>query len=169
MPKRIVDGPGIWESHKIRQVQPPELRAEFANLIPLATANGVFECCEYQIYSKVYSFNRDGWSPEEVRAMLDEFERVKLLFRWVDGAGKKYGFWVGIDKKGRLPSKKRQDEKHEATEPEVPADLLDKFLSNSAVPRRDTTATNREPYREPNGQSWLHGTGIGSGTGLGSC
>src|ERR1700731_2689460 len=98
MPKRIVDGPGIWESHKLRQVQPPEWRAEFANLIPLAMANGVFECCPYQIYSKVYNFNRKGWSPEQVLAMLTEFERVKLLFRWEDSTGKIYGFWVGIDK-----------------------------------------------------------------------
>ena len=35
MPKRIVDGEGVWRSDKIAQVQPPAWRAEFADAYDL--------------------------------------------------------------------------------------------------------------------------------------
>jgi hypothetical protein len=43
MPKRVIDGEGLWHSDKLALVEPPSFRAEYACLLPLALANGVFE------------------------------------------------------------------------------------------------------------------------------
>jgi len=131
MPKRVVDGPGIWLSHKLRAVFPVEFRAEFANLIPLAMANGVFECDPDLIWSTVYSFNRPDWSRDRVEKLLDEYARVKLLFRWQTNDNKIWGFWVGITKPGRLPSASRLNDRHEKLGPEPPKELLENFLSST--------------------------------------
>jgi len=125
MPKRIVDGDAIWTSDKLGQVQPVSFRAEYTNLLPLALGNGVFECEPRKIYLKVYGYNRPDITPDIVASILDEFERVKLLFRWQD-AGKLWGFWIGIDQPGRLPAPSRT--KHEKQGPDVPRDELSAFL-----------------------------------------
>ena len=36
MPKRVIDGEGLWRSEKLARVQPEKFRAEYANQIPLA-------------------------------------------------------------------------------------------------------------------------------------
>ena len=103
MPKRVLDGEGLWRSDKLAQVKPPSRRAEYANLVPLALANGTFEAGSRRIWSTVYSCNRPDVSAKDVEEILAEFERVKLLFRWTDAAtGKMWGYWIGIDKPGRL-------------------------------------------------------------------
>lgn len=136
MPKRIIDGEGVWRSEKLLEVS-AQYRAEFANLIPLALANGAFELGASRsiwgrrIHSIVYSFNRPDVTPEMVDAILGEFYRAKLLFVWADVTGKYWGYWVGIDKPGRLPSASRQDKKHEATGAEPPADELQKYLEST--------------------------------------
>lgn len=133
MPKRIVDGEGVWRSDKVAQVQPPNWRAEFANLIPLALANGTFEAVPRRIWSTVYSYNRPDVTPEIVEQILAEFERVKLLFRWTDAAtGKMWGFWVGIDKPGRLPGESRRG-RNEAVGLTPPVDQLRKFLASNGI------------------------------------
>ncbi len=109
MPKRVVDGEGLWRSDKLARVEPPRWRAEYANLIPLAFSNGVFEVNPRRIWSAVYSYNRPDVAPEEVADILDELARVGMLFRWTDGGtGKVWGYWVGSDKAGRLPGKSRR-------------------------------------------------------------
>src|ERR1700677_2195708 len=168
MPKRIVDGPGVWKSEKIAQVQPVAFRAEFANLIPLATANGTFECSPQLILHEVYGFNRPDWTLKKVTALLEELGRVKLLFRWTEPSGKAWGYWVGIDKKGRLPSKKRQDEKHETCGPDVPEHLLAKFLSDSLLDGGNQSGTKQGANGSLLGDQWLHGTGTGTGFGIGT-
>jgi hypothetical protein len=48
-----------------------------------------------------YAYNRPDRKPEDVATILDAFEQAKLLFLWtVDG--KTWGYWVGIEKEGRL-------------------------------------------------------------------
>jgi hypothetical protein len=128
MPKRIVDGEALWGSDTLALVKPESIRSEYANLIPLALANGVFECDHRHIWTAVYSFNRPSVTQDEVNSMLNEFERVKLLFRWRDQeSGKLWGFWVKIDKPGRLPAPTRQG--HEKLGPNPPEDLLRAFLA----------------------------------------
>jgi hypothetical protein len=159
MPKRIIDGEGIWKSDKIAAIEPPRYRAEYANLLPLAMANGSFECNARSIWATCYGYNRPDVTPEDVVAILDEFERVKLLFRWAV-AGKAWGFWVGIDKPGRLPSEARQRERHEKTGEIVPQDKLHDFLGKP-------TGSQLEAIGKPIGSLGL-GFGVGSGVGPGS-
>jgi hypothetical protein len=58
MPKRVVDGEAVWRSDKIASLSESWMRPEFANLIPLALANGSFECSPRLIWSQVYAYNR---------------------------------------------------------------------------------------------------------------
>ena len=84
MPKRVIDGEGLWRSDKLAQIEPAWIRAEFANLIPLALANGSLECNPRLIWSRVYTYNRPEITLEQVeKHILAELERVKLLFRWM--------------------------------------------------------------------------------------
>lgn len=107
LPKRIIDGEGVWRSEKLSRVMPVWIRAEYANLIPLALANGVFESDPALIWSQVYSFNRPDIKAADVVTILEAFEVQKLLFRWFH-EGKMWGYWVGIEKPGRLPGESRR-------------------------------------------------------------
>jgi len=131
MPKRIVDGEGLWRSDKLSQVEPHNFRSEYANLLPLAMANGSFEANPRRIWSTVYCYNRPDVTVTLVEQILAEFERVKLLFRWIDGAtGKEWGYWIGIEKPGRLPTPSRLRERHERLGLQPPAEKLAQFLGS---------------------------------------
>jgi hypothetical protein len=133
LPKRVVDGEGLWRSDKIAAVQPIAARAEYANLLPLALANGSFECSVQRVWSLVYSFNRPDISLKNVETFLQAFERAKLLFCWTEPNGKQWGYFVGIEKPGRLPgpSRKGKNEKVGAIPPE---EGLRKFLESKNFP-----------------------------------
>jgi len=132
MPKRIVDGDAVWTSNRIRAVMPLTFRPEYANLIPLALANGVFECDPFLVWTKVYSYNRPDISCDMARTILGEFERVGLLFRWSERAAKEWGFWVGIDKTGRLPPPTQRERMERGPEP--PAKGLREYMHRTADP-----------------------------------
>jgi hypothetical protein len=129
MPKRILDGEGIWRSDKIGSVQPVRARAEYANLLPLALANGSFECSALRVWSIVYSYNRPDVSVDDVQVFLDAFENAGLLFRWTEPDGKNWAYFVGIEKPGRLPGKSRKG-RNEKVGAEPPQDKLRKFLES---------------------------------------
>lgn len=129
MPRRIVDGEGIWQSRKIKQLN-SKSRAEYANLLPLAEANGTFECDPALVWSRVYSFNRQDMTEGQVRAILDDLERVKLLFRWPSKDGRMWGYWIGIEKPGRLPTLDRANKLRLQMGEPVPLELLSKFLES---------------------------------------
>ena len=150
MPKRVVDGLGVWRSDKLRRVEPVWIRAEFANLIPLALANGAFECEPERVWADVYSYNRPDIQIAQVVTILDSFQAAKLLFRWQVG-DKIWGYWVGIEKPGRLPGKSRRG-KNELAGPEPPESELKAFLENT----------------DANGIQKLLGFGFGFGFGSGS-
>ena len=135
MPKRIVDGDAIWTSNRIKTIMPVKFRAEYANLLPLALANGVFECDPYLIWTKVYSFNRPDISADDVKALLDEYERVGLVFRFGEREAKEWGFFVGIDKTGRLPPPTQRERMGRGPEPPNKAlrDFIQKTKNPSAV------------------------------------
>jgi hypothetical protein len=153
MAKRVVDGEGIWRSEKIARVQPPSFRAEYTNLLPLANANGTFECDPRRIWSQVYSFNRPDITEQNVREILDEFDRTGLLFRFCEeNTGKMWGFWIGIDRPGRLPSASRLKNRHEILGPTPPQEALQKYVAS---------------HRLANGQP-MAALGFGLGFGLGS-
>jgi hypothetical protein len=128
MPKRVVDGEALWGSSKIASLTPQE-KPEYANLLPLAFANGSFECDARRIWTRVYAFNRPEWTIEMVATLLDSLEKAKLLFRWTAADGKTWGYWAGIDKPGRLPGLARRGT-NEVVGEEPPRDLLAKFLNS---------------------------------------
>ena len=101
MPKRIVDGEALWRSKKLKNIS-AKYRAEYANLIPLAEANGSFDADPHRVWADVYSFNRPDITLKDVVRILDEFEKAEMLKRWEEN-GKIWGYWIGIDKPGRLP------------------------------------------------------------------
>jgi hypothetical protein len=173
MPKRIIDGDSLWRSEKLARVEPASFRAELANLIPLSLANGVFEADPRLVWARVYVFNREDVTLAMVEQMLDEFERRKILFRWKDEkSGKVWGFWVGIDRPGRLPGPSRKG-KHEVVGPNPPATELFDFErpsteSNgirSGIHSGITTGNPDETSVDFDGRLGS-GSGSGSGTGL---
>ena len=137
MPKRVLHGEGIWGSDKLARVQPEWVRPEYANLIPLALANGVFEVNAKRIWSNVYSYNRPEMDVEKVETILRSFQAAGLLFTWEDQAlGKIWGYWVGIDKAGRLPNPSRLKKRHESVGPNPPAVLLREYFQKGQVGQR---------------------------------
>jgi hypothetical protein len=154
MPKRVLDGEALWGSSKIAAL-PPFAKAEFANLVPLALANGVFECDARQIWARVYSFNRPEFTLAQVEKLLNELEKVGLLGRWRDKNGKNWGYWIGIHKQGRLPPSSRIERKHEVCGPDPPKPMAKRWLANGYV-------------GSGSGSGSGSGLGIGSGSGSGS-
>lgn len=102
MPSRIVDGEALWRSDKLKKVKPSSFRAEYANLLPLALADGSFECNVDRIFFDVYAYNRPDISKNKIKKILNEFQRVGLLQKKTDAEGREWGYWVGIE--SRLPS-----------------------------------------------------------------
>jgi hypothetical protein len=133
MPKRVVDGEGVWGSDRLRKVFPSRIRAEYTNLIPLALANGVFEANPVKVWSKVYSYNRPDIKKRKVAGILNAFERAGMLFRWKNGDGKVWGYWIRIEKSGRLPGKSRWG-RNESIGPFPPLEKLRKFLDSKCIP-----------------------------------
>ncbi len=169
MPKRVIDGEAVWSSLKLSEVEPARYRAEFANLLPLAYANGSFECHPRQLWGRVYAFNRPDVTLQDVEAILNEYERVKLLFRWTS-EGKPWGYWVGIDKPGRLPSRARLDGRHEKLGAEPPVQQLRPFLSTTVLPDGEPLECQTPTIGQPEVSLGLGsglGVGLGSGLGLG--
>lgn len=101
MPKRIVDGEALWTSGKLKRV-PQELRTHYANWLPLAEANGVFEVDFDIIKARVYPILDPDFSTENVQEVFAHFKEAGLLQVWND-AGKTWAYFVGIGKSGRLP------------------------------------------------------------------
>jgi hypothetical protein len=141
MPKRIIDGEAIWSSKKLSNVQPARFRAEYTNLLPLALANGVFECEPRLIFTTVYAYNREDIALADVIAMLGEFERAKMLYRWEE-QGKTWGYWVGIE--SRLPEQSKRT-RYKNAPVSVPSMKLEEFL----------TGKTPEPIRTESGGSTL--------------
>lgn len=143
MPNRLICGEALWQSDKLLWV-PEEYRAEYANLLPLALANGSFECNPDKIWSRVYSYNRRDRDREFVKRALEAFESAKMLFRWEAEDGLVWGYWTGIEKPGRLPSGTCY--KNAAKGQPVPKELLEKFLSNG-----NRSMTGQQPVNDRQG------------------
>jgi hypothetical protein len=135
MPKRIIDGEALWTSQKLKNV-PYEYRLHYAMWIPLAEANGCFEASVPLIKSKVYSFLFPDIELQTIEDILTSFCRVGLINLY-NARGKKWGFFVGIDKPGRLPSKKHLDRYQNL--PPGPMDI--KSVPESPGPGEDKTQT----------------------------
>jgi hypothetical protein len=106
MAKRLVDGEALWGSNKLRNV-PAQYRAEYANLIPLAEADGTFEADTRKVWARVYAYNREEVTIDMVESILDAFEEAGMISRATDEAGKLWGRILGIEL--RLPPESHRD------------------------------------------------------------
>jgi hypothetical protein len=101
MPKRMLSD-AIWKSQKIRAIQPPELRVEYAWIMPIVSDNGCFEYDPEALWAEAYATARPRWTVEKVRDLLGELINVGLLHKYeVDG--REYCYLVGSDREGYLP------------------------------------------------------------------
>ena len=171
MPKRVIDGDSLWVSEKLTNV-PEKYRAEYAWILPLAQANGCFECSPMLVWRTCYSALRPEWMTPDVAAMLDAFEAAKMIFRF-QRDGKTYGFFVGIQKEGRLP--KPSDRVKSAKQWQsgmVPAKELAAFLGLASKKieedYRDEVATNSRLARRKVADKSPTGNGVGVGSGVGT-
>ena len=140
LPRRLIDGERLWRSDKLNQVQPEQFRAEYANLLPLALADGTFECDPHRVWAQVYAYNRPSISARNVEEILNEFERVKLLFRWQETDKKWWGFWTGIKRDGLLPPASQSQKYKKGKIP--PEEQLNSFLSSEIEDNLDSIQTS---------------------------
>lgn len=149
MPARVVDGEGLWRSKKLKKV-PVRYRAEYANLLPLAHANGVFDCDPESIFSDVYSFNRTDIALTDVHSILFHLEQSGLLRRWSTD-GRIWGYWTGIGKSGRLPTGKHLD-RYKNLPPDPPPEVfIDQKPDPGLIPDNSGTGPG-ESVRDP---AWI--------------
>jgi len=168
MNKRILDGGALWKSDKIARIQPEWMRAEYANWIPLALANGSFEADTRRIWATVYSYNRPDISFEDVEEIEREFCRAGLLFLFFDeGSGKLWGYFTGIDKQGRLPAKSRLDKKHEPIGPTPPTDALRAYVELTRSKALEKSVVSQWLANGCLGFGFGFGLGLGIGSGSG--
>jgi hypothetical protein len=154
VPKRVVDGEAIATSRKLKAL-PKDLRLHYPYLLTLAMANGTFRCDPEEVWAQRYVYLMPDFDIDQVRELLDAFEAKKLLYRWVED-GEAWGFWVGIDKPGRLPSEKRRKERHEKEGKKPPMPRIRAWLFGA-----ETGITQQGANRDI-------GSGFGSGFGMGS-
>lgn len=171
MPKRVIDGDALWVSEKLTRV-PDKYRVEYAWLLPLANANGCFECSPMLVWRCCYSALRKGWEIDDVAAMLDAFEQAKMLFRFQQG-GKTFGFFIGCEKEGRLPPPSLREKSAKQWQTGMlPLKELAKFTGlttkQCSEQYRDLLASNSRPTREKSGSKSTTGNGHGDGDGIGS-
>lgn len=125
MPARMIDFDALWTSGKLGKLEEKD-RPEYMWMYGMAEANGVFEAQPKLIWRSAYSILRPSVTIEEIARLLDEFERVKLLFRWTDQFGRILGYWIGSEKNGRRPPPTRMGK---LRYPDPPSKKLKKFLS----------------------------------------
>jgi hypothetical protein len=100
MPTRLIDGEAGWESDKLAAC-PQEFVPHYFMLLPLALANGSFQCNARDIARRVYGKTMPSMTQAQVEAILGHFMRAKLLFTWRTPDRKLWGYWTKIE--GRLP------------------------------------------------------------------
>jgi len=127
MPKRVIDGEGIWGSTKLSKC-PEWMRAEYAWLYPLADAYGCFELTSIAVIRGKVAPHRTKLTEKRLLQIFDEFHKQGLLFVWWQN-GRKYGYWTGSDRKGRLPRPSRRSQNYEKVHsPPVPRKELRLYL-----------------------------------------
>jgi len=167
MPKRVVDGEAIATSFKIRRIQ-EEWRIHYPYLLTLALANGTFECDPEVIWAKRYAIFMPGMTKEHVAEMIRAFEAADLLRTWRDKEGRLCGWWVGINKPGRLPPKSRLKRHEEALGPELPRAVLNQPTCNLTAGHQVESVGAVQDGAEETPTEHVRNTSCGLGLGLGS-
>lgn len=133
MPSRLIDYESLWTSTKLARLPREEDREAYLWIFGMADGHeGVFEADPRLIWQKTCAYMRPSHTPATIGRLLDELEKVKLLFRW-RWKRKVLGFWIGITKPGRLPPPSKM-KRSPAKYPGPPQDLLEAFLSQGTAP-----------------------------------
>lgn len=167
MPKRVVDGEAIATSFKIRRIQ-EEWRIHYPYLLTLALANGTFECDPEVIWAKRYAIFMPSMTKEHIAEMIGAFEAADLLRTWRDKEGRLCGWWVGINKPGRLPPKSRLKRHEEALGPELPRAVLSQPTCNLTAGHQVESVGAVQDGAQETPTEHVRNTSAGLGLGLGS-
>jgi hypothetical protein len=122
---RMIDYAALWSSDKIAACA-EWAQAEYAWLYGLADAYGSFELTNIRVLWGRVAVIRQNLSIERLQQIFDEFHNKGLLFTW-EQDGKRFGYWTGSDRKGRLPPKSLR-KRYTRHAPPVPKDGLRAYL-----------------------------------------
>jgi hypothetical protein len=128
VPKRILDGEGMWGSDKLAACE-IWARREYAWLYPLADANGCFELTSLRVIWGKVAANRPDLTLQRLQEVFEQFTRHGLLFTWVTN-GKRYGHWTKSE--GRLPPRSER-RRHKSLAPGIPVGELIKYLKSFEI------------------------------------
>lgn len=131
-------GDAMWRSKKIATL-PPAAKAEYAWMYQVAHYNGAFELDARDIWVRSYAYNRPEISIVQVEEFLAAFVEAKLLFTWEEN-GKRWGWWTGSDKPGRMPrpSWQKRYQQRGTLPPTPPGEQLERFLAAPSRIRCDS-------------------------------
>jgi hypothetical protein len=161
MPSRVIDGDKMHQSDKIAAL-PGWAQPEYAWIYPLADANGVFELTNLRaVYARAYAI-RSRFSFAKFTKLIQLFNIiVGLLFIW-EADGKRYGYWTGAERRGRLPSLSTRA-RYNPIGILPPADQLRAYYKRFGI-RTDALVMNQSRL---NRDEIVTGVGVGEGLGLG--
>jgi hypothetical protein len=143
VPKRIVDGEALWTSGTLKLLPKADALALFVYcwLLPIAESNGVFEFDVSAIHARTMQYH-DIFTEDELAEYLKLYNEYGLLFIW-QNYGKQYGFWVNINKKGRLPKAGQ----YSCDLPNPPVDQLNRYISSSRKKLTDENNRRESLYK----------------------
>jgi hypothetical protein len=161
MPSRVIDGDKMHQSDKIAAL-PGWAQPEYPWIYPLADANGVLELTNLRaVYARAYAI-RSRFSFAKFTKLIQLFNKsVGLLFIW-EADGKRYGYWTGAERRGRLPSLSTRA-RYNPIGILPPADQLRTYYKRFGI-RTDVQVTNQSRL---NHDAIVTGVGVGLGVGKG--
>lgn len=166
MPKRMISD-ALWKSKKLRNIHPPELRPEYAWILPVANDHGVFEYDAEKLWADAYAVARPGWTVAQVEALLEELIRAGLLLKY-EAEGKSWCYFVGSDKPGHLPKPSERYSKDPLPPLAEPQSVVSGSGAAKARPTSAPSAVNPREVATGFGAGLGVGLGIGSGKGTGT-
>jgi hypothetical protein len=163
MPSRVIDGDKMHQSDKIAAL-PGWAQPEYPWMYPLADANGVVELTNLRaVHARAYAI-RHKFPFSKFKKLISLFEKVGLLFVWEEN-GKRYGYWTGAERRGRLPSLSTR-ERYKPIGIHPPVDQLRTFYKRFGIPEASADGLIVSQSRL-NHDEIVTGLGVGVGVGLG--
>jgi hypothetical protein len=163
MPSRVIDGDRMHQSDKIAAL-PGWAQPEYPWNYALADANGVLELTNLMaVYRRAYAI-RHNFSFSKFRKLIELLEIFGLLFTW-EADRKRYGYWTGAERRGRLPSLSTRA-RYNPIGIVPPADQLRAYYKRFGIREANANAPVMNQSRL-NHEEIVTGVGVGSGLGNG--
>jgi hypothetical protein len=154
----------MHQSDKIAAL-PGWAQPEYAWMYPLADANGVLELTNLiAVYRRAYAI-RLSFSFSKFRKLIELLETLGLLFTW-EADRKRYGYWTGAERRGRLPSLSTRA-RYNPIGILPPTDQLRAYYKRFGIREASADAPVMNQSRL-NHEEIMTGVGGGVGSGLGS-